>query len=357
MGLSDIIINKIKDEGPISFHTFMDICLYHPAYGYYTTPGDKIGVDGDFFTSSSLTSSFGATIARQIEEMWNILGKKDFTIVEYGAGQGLLCHDMLEYLKDNQQLYNQLRYCIIEKRKGNYQSEKVSSYRSIDEIPGDMDCILSNELIDNFPVHQVEMQNELMEVYVDYDQQFKELFKPAPSSIRKYFHKLDVTLPEGYRTEVNLDAIKWIKNIASHLKRGFIITIDYGATSENLYKPHRSCGTVVCYCKHRISDDYFYNIGQQDITALVNFSALDHWGQMAGLNTIGITSQGCFLDALGFKELLRNAIQKQKKDILQMVREESYISYNLLFDMGAKFQVMIQSKNVEETRLTGMTYK
>lgn len=154
MGLSDIIINKIKNEGPISFHTFMDICLYHPAYGYYTTPGDKIGADGDFFTSSSLTSSFGATIARQIEEMWNILGKKDFTIVEYGAGQGLLCHDMLEYLKDNHPLYDHLRYCIIEKRCGNYLSDKVTSYRSIEEIPGDIDCIFSNELIDNFPVHQ-----------------------------------------------------------------------------------------------------------------------------------------------------------------------------------------------------------
>ncbi len=357
MGLSEIIISKIQREGPISFHTFMDLCLYHPIYGYYTSTGDKIGRDGDFITSSSLTTSFGATIGRQMEEIWHILGKKDFTIVEYGAGQGLLCHDMLEYLKDNSPLYDHVRYCIIEKRTHmpvEQLSDKVKIYPSIEEIPGDIDCIFSNELIDNFPVHQVAMEDELMEVYIDYKDKFTELLKPANSILQEYFHELLITLPRGYRAEVNLDAIQWIKNVGSHLKKGFVITIDYGALSDDLYKPNRSCGTVLCYCKHQVSEDYFCNIGQQDITAHVNFSALEHWGEIAGLNTNGITSLGCFLQALGFRELLRKASERSNKNILQMAMDESYISFTLIFDMGTKYQVLIQSKNIPDAELSGL---
>ncbi|MBV8251530.1 MAG: SAM-dependent methyltransferase [Chitinophaga sp.] len=359
MGLSDIIISKIQSEGPISFHTFMDLCLYHPDYGYYTTAGDKIGRDGDFITSSSLTPAFGATIGKQMEEIWHILGKKDFTIVEYGAGQGLLCHDMLEYLKENSRLYDHIRYCIIEKRKDapiKWMSDKVHCYRTIDDIPWPIDCIFSNELIDNLPVHQVVMEDALMEVYIDYDQEFKELLRPAPSSLQHYFHQLHVTLPKGYRTEINLDAINWIRNASSHLKKGFIITIDYGALSEELYKPRHHCGSVLCYYKHQVSDDYFCNIGQQDITAHVNFSALQHWGALAGLNTNGITSLSCFLQALGFKALLRTANERQQKNILQLAQEESYISFTLLIDMGSKYQVLIQSKNISDAELTGLQF-
>ncbi|NIG56796.1 class I SAM-dependent methyltransferase [Chitinophaga sp. Cy-1792] len=359
MGLPGVIINKIQNEGPISFYTFMDLCLYHPDYGYYTTAGDKIGCEGDYITASSLTSSFGATIGRQIEEMWNILGKNDFTIVEYGAGQGLLCYDMLEYLKQNRPLYDQLRYCIIEKRynlRAECLSDKVCLYNTIEEIPGDIDCIFSNELIDNFPVHQVVMDDELMEVYIDYHQQFTELLKPAAPALQAYFHDLHVTLPKGYRAEVNLDAIKWIHQVASRLKKGFIITIDYGDLSEELYKPHRSCGTLLCYYKHQISDDYFCNIGLQDITAHVNFSALGHWGELGGLCTNGITPMGCFLQALGFKELLRAASERSNKGVLQLAQEESHISYTLIFEMGTKYKVLIQSKNIVDAQLMGLRF-
>src|SRR4051812_24910945 len=115
MQLSDIIIQQIKTGGPISFHDFMEMALYYPQLGYYTSPGDKIGADGDFYTSCNLTALYGAMIARQIEEMWHYLGKKEFTIVEYGAGTGMLCHDILTSLRQNQKLYDKLQYCIIEK--------------------------------------------------------------------------------------------------------------------------------------------------------------------------------------------------------------------------------------------------
>jgi len=113
--LSDIIIQKIKQEGPLSFHDFMEMALYHPGSGYYTSPPEKIGINGDFYTSVNLTAAFGAMLGRQLEQMWEILGKGSFTIVEYGAGTGQLCHDILDYCRDNKELYDRLHYYILEK--------------------------------------------------------------------------------------------------------------------------------------------------------------------------------------------------------------------------------------------------
>src|SRR5690348_7120514 len=115
MNAADIIISTIKQEGPISFRDFMDIALYHPEYGYYTSPGDKLGQNGDFYTSPFVTSSFGHMIAKQIIEMWEQLNVPEFTIVEYGAGTGILCKDILTYLKTNIQSKKHLNYFIIEK--------------------------------------------------------------------------------------------------------------------------------------------------------------------------------------------------------------------------------------------------
>src|SRR5258706_12704529 len=115
MSLAEIIIEKIKREGPVSFHDFMEMCLYYPELGYYASAQDKTGKKGDYYTSADLGPAFGIMIGRQLEEMWSILGKKAFSIVEYGAGAGFLCYDILDHLKRNKQLYNELNYCIIEK--------------------------------------------------------------------------------------------------------------------------------------------------------------------------------------------------------------------------------------------------
>ncbi len=114
MKLEDLIICKIKDDGPLSFRDYMDMALYHPELGYYTSSHHTTGKRGDFFTSPFISRAFGAMLARQIEEFWKDM-PGNFTIVEYGAGTGLLCHDILKYLKTNEPLFKYLRYVIIEK--------------------------------------------------------------------------------------------------------------------------------------------------------------------------------------------------------------------------------------------------
>src|SRR5437870_2732615 len=113
MSLSEIIIEKIRKEGPISFRDFMGMALYYPEYGYYTSDKEKIGEHGDFYTSPYFTSVFGHMLAKQLEEMWHALNEEPFTLVEYGAGTGLLCNDILSYLKKNDKLFNKLGYYII----------------------------------------------------------------------------------------------------------------------------------------------------------------------------------------------------------------------------------------------------
>ncbi|MBA4321079.1 MAG: hypothetical protein C0412_22030, partial [Flavobacterium sp.] len=355
------IMELIKKEGPISFRDFMEMALYYPELGYYNSIQNKIGADGDFYTSANLSASFGAMIGRQIEEMWQILEKKPFKIVEYGAGTGLLCHDILDYLKNNSALYENLNYSIIEKSASmreiqkTHLLEKVSWYSTIKEIPKIDGCVLSNELIDNFSVHQVIMQDQLMEIWVDYQDGFVEVLKPANKELIDYFDALDVRLPKGFRTEVNLEAVYWIKEVAKSLRKGYAITIDYGAESSELYKNHRSCGTLLCYHKHQKNDNPYQYIGEQDITAHTNFSALSHWGLKSGMECCGIVDQTSFLLGLGIKEY-QDAALKNNLANLQMVMLESMMNYRLLVDMGMKFKVLIQQKGVPKHPLSGLKF-
>jgi len=361
MLLSEIIIERIKKEGPLSFRDFMETALYYPELGYYNSAQNKIGTDGDFYTTANLSSSFGAMIGRQIEEMWEILEKKPFKIIEYGAGTGLLCHDILDYLKGNIPLYDSLTYCIIEKSTSMQQIEKkhlhkkVNWYSSIKEIPEIAGCILSNELIDNLSVHQVVMEDQLKEVFVDYQNGFAEILKPARKELIDYFTALNVQLPKGFRTEINLEAISWIKEISQYLQKGYVITIDYGTLSSELYSSHRRNGTLLCFKKHHQNENPYQFIGEQDITTHTNFSALRHWGAEYGLEYCGLVDQANFLLALGIKEY-QNQILMSKQHNLELAIQESIINYRLLMDMGTKFKVLIQKKAVPNYPLSGLKF-
>jgi SAM-dependent MidA family methyltransferase len=357
--LDQLIIQKIKEEGPIPFHDFMDAALYYPGLGYYTSFSDKLGITGDYYTSCYLTPAFGATIARQLHEMWNICGKEQFTIVEFGAGTGMLCRDILEHAQTYPEFYEALSYCIIEKSPAMREkehallTEKVSWHNSLQEIGSFTGCVLSNELLDNFPVHRVVMQEELKEIYVDHRQNFTEVLRPARQELKNYLRELEVQLPEGFHTEINLLAIEWMKEISECLKKGYVLTIDYGFSSSEYYKDSRRRGTLICYNRHSVNENIYQEIGRQDITSHVNFSALCHWGFKYGLDFTGFTDQSAFLLNLGFKELLRKTLE-QNSDLLTAARQEAYVTRKLLLDMGTRFKVLIQQKGIYWHKLTGM---
>jgi SAM-dependent MidA family methyltransferase len=353
MTLEQIIADKIQHTGPISFRNFMEMALYYPGLGYYTSAGHKIGTQGDFLTSCSYTSLFGKLLARQLEEMNEKIAAPDFTVVEYGAGTGTLCRDILTQFQNNPELYNKLHYCIIEKsgcmrqREKEILGEKVTWHDNIKEIGSFAGCVISNELVDNFAVHQVIMMNELKEVFVGYENGFIEVLKPAPQTLIDYLAQLNVHLPKGFRTEINLEAIRWIGDIASTLDKGYLLTIDYGYPSAQLYSQSRREGTVVCYHKHKVNDCPYMNIGSQDITSHVNFSALCHWGKKNGLQLNGFTSQAYFLLGLGLTNQL--ATTKPGAGTAVFLRE-------FILDIGMKLKVMVQQKGMRNSHLMGLRF-
>lgn len=359
MDLSDLIIEKIRDVGPISFREFMEMCLYYPELGYYTSSQNHIGTEGDFYTSATLTPAFGITIARQIEEMWQQLGGETFTIVEYGGNTGSLCHDILLGLRHNEQLYDRLRYRIIERspitayKKQNRFSENVTYHSSINEFDIDQGCILSNELLDNFSVHRVIMEEELKEVFIDYQDGFIEITRPARPELKEYFGELGVQLPKGFHTEINLQAIPWLVEVAKAMNRGYVLTIDYGYPSEELYRPQRRDGTILSYYKHAVSDNLYNHIGEQDITSHVNFSALSRWGHKNGLTDCGFTDQCHFLLSLGVQDVVRDLVS-QENNLIMAAKKASFLNYILLMDMGTKFKVLIQKKGDCTKDLSGL---
>jgi SAM-dependent MidA family methyltransferase len=232
---------------------------------------------------------------------------------------------------------------------------KVKWINSINEISGVSGCILSNELIDNFAVHLVTMQQELMEVYVDYTGEFTELLRPASQPLKNHLNNLHINLPVGYRTEINLEAEDWLKEIAASLKKGFVITIDYGYIAPDLHQKKLPDGTLRCYHKHQTSNNPYEHVGKQDITAHVNFSALLQSGMAEGLQPCGFTNQSQFLRALGIAEYLRHFEDKNNSpEIEKKLKRGSLIT--LLIEMGQRMKVLIQQKGLGQVFLSGMQF-
>ncbi|NPA57831.1 MAG: methyltransferase [Aquificae bacterium] len=364
--LISIIKERIKREGAIPFRDFMDMALYYPELGYYTSPKEKIGGLGDFFTASELDKVFGELLAKQFGEIYEKLGEKPFQIVEIGAGKGYLAHDILKYLKENlPQVYKNSRYILIEKSPYHIQMQKalLKDFEIVEWFQDIIDfedesitgVVFSNELFDAFPVHLIRKINgKIYEVYITLEGEntVKEVLKEAPEEITRYLKELNINLPDGMQTEVNLDAKDYIQKIAKKLKKGYVITIDYGYPSAELYKPYRMRGTLLCYHKHRYSENYYQNIGMQDITSHVNFSALKYYGLIAGLDFTGFTDQAHFLTNLGLMEVL--AELQERNDLEAFERLNRLKTLVLPKGMGEKFKVLVQHKNVENPIIKGL---
>ncbi|MEW6740468.1 MAG: class I SAM-dependent methyltransferase [Nitrospirota bacterium] len=365
--LKEKIIERIKSEGPINFETFMEMALYYPGLGYYTKDSTKIGRTGDFYTSPHLHSIFGAMIGRQMEEMWTAIGRPEiFHIVEMGAGMGYLAKDMLEYLEEKE-IFKHLKYTIVEinpKVRAKQQellsefSDKVKWVSHISELKPITGCFLSNELLDAFPVRLIEVSNNpdngLKEIYVSIDgDDLVEVKMPCSAEVKKYLNEFGIELPEGYKTEVNLKIKDWLSEVSNKLFEGFILTIDYGYPAQDYYSEDRNRGTLLCYYHHQINENPYQNIGEQDLTAHVNFSSLKKWGDELGLKTIGFCPQGTYLVSLGIDEIIKE-LYGDSPDVFDVAKIKGLI---LPQGMGESHKVMIQYKGKDEPRLRGFSFR
>ncbi len=366
----NLLEKKIKElihqKSHITFETFMQMALYEPELGYYSSDRIKIGKEGDYYTSQHLHPAFGAMLGKQLIEMWKFMGKPStFYSVEQGAGEGYMCNDILNYLKDKE-IYDALKYIIVEphpfmeqKQKNLLKrfSNKIAWTASLKELKNINGCILSNELLDAFPVHLVEMENELKEIYITLkgDNNFIEI-KDIPSSddLNKYLDEFSISLPYGYRTEINLKIKDWIKEVNEVLAEGFILTIDYGYPSCEYYSEERNRGTLMCYYRHQFTENPYINIGNQDITAHVNFSSVKKYGEEFGIETIGFANQGAYLVSLGIDQIISELYRNSKDYLFEVAKIKRLI---LPGTIGETHKVMIQYKGEGVPVLKGFSIK
>lgn len=367
--LYDIIASRIAKTGRITFAEFMEACLYEPGLGYYTSPGRKVGAEGDFYTSISVHAAFGRVIGREIAQMWRSMGgAKGFTLVECGAGNGRLACDILDYLAEREQaMYSTLQLVLVEKEPSleTAQGELLAPHRDHvrwlkpDEFYGGgftfSGCLYSNELIDAQPVHRAVMTSDgLLEFFVTLKdgELAEEVGPPSTPALADYLKRLDIRLHPGQQIEINLAAVEWLARASLALTQGFMLTIDYGYPAEELFAAHRNMGTLLCYYRHKVEDNPYIRLGEQDITTHVDFTTLARRGAELGLQPVWFGEQYRFLMAAGIVEELQ---ELERSDVSQEEKLKVRLAFKKLImpegGMGDTFKVLIQAKGVRDPKL------
>ena len=319
------IQNLIRERGRITFADFMETALYHPDGGYYTNPENRVG--RDFYTAPTAHPAFGALIAVQLEQLWQAMdAPSPFHVVEAGAGTGVLARDILAYLDNlSPDFRRAMEYVAVDYLPPD--SPNAAAWIKANGLPlRDVEgCILSNELLDAFPVHRFAIRGgRALEVYVTLEdgELTETLDEPSTPDIERRLSALGLDLPEGFRGEINLGIDGWVEEVSRALKRGLALTLDYGHAAADLYSPLRSRGSLRCYYGHTLTDNPYRHVGSQDITAHVDFSSLMALGEARGLTTLGFTTQRSFLYNLGFQQLLdslsRMGLDQARRDANRM---------------------------------------
>jgi SAM-dependent MidA family methyltransferase len=378
---TDAIRDEIQKCGVISFARFMDLALYCPETGYYEQNRDNVGRRGDFITSVSTGSLFGELLAFQFAEWLEAevkSQKPEARIIEAGAHDGRLAGDILNWLKKfRPELFAEVEYCILEPSpaRRQWQQERLKDFPNVrwpdyqlstanHQLTG---ILFSNELLDAFPVRRfgweakekkwfewgVALDGEkfvwmrLPERPLPAGELESQTTAPAgrmpalqlPSAIRHLPTSLLDILPDGYIVEDSPAAAHWWREAAQSLKRGKLLAIDYGYTAEEQISPTRLKGTLRAYHRHQVSDDLLAQPGEQDLTAHVNFSAIQTTGEEAGLKTDTFCTQPQFLT-----RILSRAMKEKPFASLDPKQIRQFQTLTHPEHLGRAFRVLVQSR-------------
>lgn len=347
----------------ISFQQFMAMCLYHSEVGYYANHRTKLGKDGDFYTSASIGSIMGEMLARYFVDTIKdqSVHQEIVQIVEWGGGTGQLAKHMLDEMREVfPEIYERIQYISVEESEYHVELQKnrlfehdhcvqwMSSEDWFAQGNKVGSIIYSNELLDAFPVHRIlYKENRYYEIYVEWNEKNKQ-FEEKPIQITdgpllQYLNEEGITLVEGQKAEINLQAPKWIEQVGKWLEKGLLVTIDYGDQAEEIYAAHRLNGTLMCYRNHQAYDNPYIHVGEQDITAHVNFSSCIRSGLSVGLHNWSLVDQKTFLIQTGIMDKLQN--HDMRDPFHPTVKKNRAIRQILWSDqMSELFKVLVQKK-------------
>jgi len=339
----------------------MNVALYDPALGYYNNSNlRRWGREGDYRTSPDRTELFGATFAKYFADLFERAGRPaDWIITEFGSGDGSFAASLLESLKaDHPDVFRSTRYIVVEISPDARQriSTRVSEFMnkvdfstssSLEQInPG---VIFSNEFLDALPVHRLKtVKGELLELYIDVSQECKFVWLPGPLStprLQEFITEYAIQLVEGQSLEINLQAEDWLKNVSRTLEAGYIVTVDYGAESQDLYDPqHRYDGSLRGFSKHAFVSDLLSAPGEYDITSTVNWTQVKSVSRSLGLGINEFASLDRFLMQSGLLEILEQQMNKASSDAQKLALSTAAREMILPGGMAASFQVLIAER-------------
>lgn len=362
------IRRRIRETGPIPFAEFMELALYWPAGGYYAglpAAAAPFGPAGDYYTSPLAHPVFGALLAVQLYQGWQLLNcPNPFIVVELGAGNGLLSRDIAAAAAQLPNGFGDgLRYLCLDRCNpvgSSYETGAAGTARiTAAGLPlhGLRGVILSNELLDAFPVHQVKMDSgHLREVYIAIDDSgalTETLAAPSTPALAARLEELSIHLTEGQTAEINLQLDAWAEEVAAALAAGFVLTIDYGRPAAELYDNRlRPRGTLTAYYRHTQTDAPLRNIGRQDLTAQVDFTAVVNAGRRAGLTPLNFATQGQFLRNLGLDSFRRRLAAMPLPRRALAANRAGLAALANPAGMGA-FKVLAQGKGIGQPDLWG----
>ncbi len=323
--LEELLAAAIRREGPIGFERFMEAALYHPEHGFYRNENDPFGFEGDFYTSSQMQPVFGRLLARKIDGWRREMGSPaDFTLVELGAGRGETIGEIKRCLPD-------LEAVAVDVDAG----EMPECFKGV---------VLANEFFDALPVASVECGPQgLIERRVGLDGERFVWTREAASEacFDDYVEHYLPGLPEGNRTEVNRRALDYLGRIAERMEAGYLLAMDYGYTADEITRGRRfPQGSLMSYQNHRSDEDVLAEPGRRDITAYVNFSALEMRAHELGFVTEPPRSQTAFLMEIGEPDDFQAALRGGAAEDLDLRMKLK----SLLFGIGETFRVFVARK-------------
>lgn len=352
--LAHIIQAEIKATGGwIDFAQFMHMALYTPELGYYSGGSKKFGKEGDFITAPEITALFGQTLAIQVEQVLSQLANPE--IIELGAGTGKLAGDLLLALEKLEQLprryyilevsnhLRQIQQETLQKQLAPHLMQKIVWLEALPEAFTGV--VLANEVLDAIPVHLVAATAKGLHergVTLQSDEfvwQDKPLVNHGLIDLT-----IDYPMPQDYLTEFCPAANGLIASLASTLKQGAIIMIDYGFAAAEYYHPQRNQGTLMCHYQHYAHSNPLIYIGLQDITAHVNFTAIAQTALDNGLQVAGFTTQAQFLINCGITELLNQVPAEDMAQYLPLVSAVQKLMSPA--EMGDLFKVIALTKEL-----------
>jgi SAM-dependent MidA family methyltransferase len=352
------IIEEIDGaSGWIGFARYMALALYAPGLGYYSAGAHKLGAAGDFVTAPEVAPVFSRCVAAQVAEVLAVLGS-EAVVLELGAGSGVMAAAMLAELARRNAVPRE--YWILDVSADLRARQRatlaasvphlLNRVRWLDRVPDDpFDGVLvANEVLDALAVERfVKRGGEVRALGVtsvagSVVAQEVITGRALESAVRHVEADIGAALADGYESEINLDLAAWLATLATVIRRGVMLFIDYGLPRREYYSPERTRGTLLCHFRHRFHDDPFVNVGLQDITAWVDFTAVAEAARDADLDIAGYTTQAHFLIGCGLADFISDVSGLDLVERINVSRQAMVLT--LPGEMGERFKVMALAK-------------